>query len=132
MAKKTVATGSMIDRNKYGYARTKFIGPDGKARYSAGNGDAVAKALLGVTGAKFDKVVRDAGLKDLAAKHSDKNPGQFRMVIGNALRAIIRKGGSVVIGDNTITSLGQAIKQAEPPAPKKARKSKKDEVQAAA
>lgn len=131
MAKKAVVTGSMIDRNKYGYERTKFVGADGKARYSAGNGDAVAQALLGVTGTKFDKVVRDAGLKDLAAKHAGKNPGQFRMIIGNALRAIVRKGGTVVIGDNTITSLGQAVKLAEAPA-KKTRKSKKDEVQAAA
>lgn len=108
MAKKDKAT---IDTSKYEYARISVRGADGKVHYSAGNGDAVAKALLlhcTVNGKAIGGVIRDNGL---TAKFKDKggNPGTLRMSVGVALRALVNAGTPVTIGDVKVSKLNQKI-----------------------
>lgn len=109
----------MIDRSKYDYAPTTFKDPKtGKTRRSLGNGDAVARAMLGLDKDDLLKVVRANGLAEkLAGKADAVNPGQFRMMVGNALRGLVRKlkdGESIKIGKHEITSLDQTIEVEEP------------------
>lgn len=128
MAKKDAA--KMIDPGRYGYGTTKVRGANGKIRHSRGNGDAVARALLG---ADFDAVLKANGLTERMKAHADKNSGQFRMIGGNMLRALIKKGEPVTIGDHVIKSLTQKVaipdvssELKDKPAKKTRRKSKKE------
>lgn len=113
MAKKNDTPAAMIDRGRYDYERVKFRDPStGKIRHSAGNGDAVARAMLGLNVGQVVHTAMTAGLDELVSKHSDKrtsNPGQFRMIVGNALRALVRKGTSVQIGDHLVKKLDQKV-----------------------
>lgn len=94
----------MIDRDKYAYNTVRVAGKDGKVRNSTGNGDAVARAMLSVTFDDLPKIIKKNGLPDLK---QGSNPGQFRMIVGNSLRAKVRKGEEVTIGDVVVKKLDQ-------------------------
>ena len=109
MAKKA-ATPLMIDRERYGYKPAKYTNAEGKTRYSVGNGDALARALIGMDLEAVIKVAKANGLGELVSRHTSNknvNTGQLRMILGNALRALVRKGTPVKVGDVTIKSLDQ-------------------------
>lgn len=107
----------MIDRSKYKYDPISYTDPKtGKKRRSLGNGDAVARAMLGLSADDLVTVCKANGLDELAAKKDAINPGQFRMMVGNALRGLVRKGTAVNVGDHEITSLSQKIALPEAPA----------------
>lgn len=114
----------MIDRSKYDYQTTRVIGKDGKVRHSAGNGDAIARALLGLAHDEIVRVIKQNGLQDKLGKHIDQvNPGQLRMFVGNSLRGMVRRGEAVTVGKHVIKSLDQHVEVDEaPPAGAKAEK----------
>lgn len=96
------------------YTRTTFTDPKtGKPRHSAGNGDAVATALLHVPNEKLDTVARKNGIEGFVGKEF-VNPGQRRMALGNRLRAAVRRceakeGEPVTIGEHEIKKLDQRV-----------------------
>lgn len=102
---------SKIDRAKYNYETTKVRDKDGKVRHSAGNGDAIASAMLGMTHDDMVATVKANGLNDKMAKHitGAVNTGMFRMALGNVLRGLVRKGTPVTIGAHTVKKLDQKI-----------------------
>ena len=88
------------------------------------SGDAVANALapLAVEGdAAIKKVAEDNGLGDKFKSYARLNPGQRRMNIGNLLRGIVSKGGSVVIGGAKVSDPAAAKRTADKQAEKKAK-----------
>ena len=88
------------------------------------SGDAVANALapLAVEGdAAIKKVADDNGLSDKFKSYARLNPGQRRMNIGNLLRGIVSKGGSVVIGGAKVSDPAAAKRNADKQAEKKAK-----------
>lgn len=102
--------GGLIDRKKYNYQATKIKTKDGKVRKSYGNGDAVAKAMLGLDSDQLVTVIKKNKLDDKLGKHiGNVNAGQMRMFVGNALRALVRKGNTVTIGKHQVASLDQDI-----------------------
>lgn len=114
-------TKMRIDTEKYKYGRTKVRDKAGKVRHSATNGDAVAKAMMGLTVPQVVDVMNANGLQRFAAYATEKNPGQFRMTIGNSLRGMVRKGTAVTIGPHRIEKLDQNIPVSElTPPPSKA------------
>lgn len=111
MARKAETTS--IDMSDRSYRRVRVIGKDGKARHSAHNDDAVARAMLtfSAAGGKLDTLIKANGLKD---KYPDgeagaKNRGLFRMALGGTLRSLVRAGTPVVIGDITVKTLEQRV-----------------------
>lgn len=99
-------TGRMIDQKRY--ERIAYVDKEGKTCYSAGNGDAIGIAMLGMNLTDLEKVVKVNKL----GEHFERefaNVGQMRMALGNRLRAIVRKEGTVVVGKHEITSLNQKI-----------------------
>lgn len=99
--------GQVVDTTKYKYYRVKVRGPDGKARYTAGSKDSIAKSLFGFSREELLKVA-EANDLDLTA-HASKNVGHFRMILGQTLRNIITKGRKVKINGATIGSLKQSV-----------------------
>lgn len=125
--------GDIIDRSKYGYTRTKTTGADGKVRSSTSNGDAVAKALMLIpTGdAAISKVAKDNDLYDrIKDRLGSANAGQIRMSVGNMLRAKVRKGEPVTIGEIVVKKLDQTVKVPDAPKPAPAKKDAKPEPKA--
>jgi hypothetical protein len=94
-----------------GYARTKIIGSDGKARHSASNGDALARALLIYVagGGDLTKLAKVNGLQDRISVETLSNQGLARMTLGNMLRALVKRGEPVTVGDLTVKSLDQKV-----------------------
>lgn len=88
MTKKKVVKGSIIDKTKVsGYHVSKDVKTAG-GRKAVDCNDKVAKALRGKTLDEVKTVARKNGLKDRLPKWEHLNPGQQRMAIGNALRAV--------------------------------------------
>lgn len=100
--------GQVLDTKKYKYERAKVRGPDGKARYTAGNKDAVAKSLLGMSKQDLLDVAKANGLK-MEGHYESRNSGHFRMIVGQALRSILIKGGKIVIRGVEIAALDQKV-----------------------
>jgi hypothetical protein len=98
-----------IDTGSYGYKRMAVRGRDGKLRYSTGNADAVAKAMLIhlADGGTVKQVV--AANKLDVAPQGKRSDGLFRMAVGVVLRGLIRNGTAVKIGKLTVKSLKQKI-----------------------
>lgn len=116
--KATAKTSSVIDQGRYG--STSFSDPaTGRTRATKGSGDAVHLALSLIA---FDNLNDVADKNDLQEYDSAKYPnaGMAKMNLGNKLRARVRKGESVVIGDNTVKRLDQQIKMPKPTKPAKA------------
>lgn len=148
MAKKAKKTAkqaegaSVVDTSKFEYDTIKVRGADGKVKHSKGNGDAIARAFLvfSTTGKDIMQVVRANKLAE-RLKGRDVNAGLFRMTLGVMLRAMVRRGEHVTIGDVVVKSLEQRVavpevkaKEAAPArkraakktaAPKKERKARK-------
>lgn len=101
-------SGQVVDTKKYKYDRIKVRGPDGVARYTAGNKDAVAKCLIGMSKEDLLQVAKGNGLK-MAEHYKARNSGHFRMIVGQALRSIVQKGGKVQINGVEIESLAQKV-----------------------
>lgn len=104
--KKETAT---IDASGYDYGTVKVKDKSGKTRASTGNGDAVQRAMLRhvAAGKTLEQVIRANKLTQEPAKYD--NQGLLRMSVGNSLRAMVRRGEHVVIGDVTIKSLEQRV-----------------------
>lgn len=107
-----------ILNSKYNYERTKFVDADGNTRHSAGNLDAVARAMLLITPEQLVELA-EANEIDLSKY---KNPGLAKMALANRLRGLVRKDTAVKIGDVLVKKLDQ--KQPELKAPKPAPKTK--------
>lgn len=99
----------MIDFGKYSYPRIKLKSPTGKVVYSATSSDAISRAMLGMTHSDLLVVSEDNNLKDRLDVHYDKNTGHLRMIVGQALRSLIHKGGEVTIRDVKIRDLKQDV-----------------------
>lgn len=93
------------------YATTKIVGSDGKTRHSKSNDDAVARAMLIFTagGGDIAKVIKANGLSDKYDPAKYDNQGLLRMSVGNSLRALVRGGTPVTVGDITVKTLEQRI-----------------------
>ena len=62
------------------------------------NGDALARAMAGLTQADFKKIARDNGVLDRFEGWTESlNPGQVRLNLGNVLRGMARRGEEVTI-----------------------------------
>lgn len=113
--KKKADDGKMIDQSRY--ERISILGKDGTVKHSSGNGDAVAVALLIAMhgqGLDIGKIIKANSTKDngLAEKYVPEqwdNAGMLRMNVGGTLRAMVRKGEEVVIGDITVKKLDQKV-----------------------
>lgn len=103
---------SIIDREKYNYDRVKVQDKEGKTRYSYSKGDAVARAMLGMDHEDLVKIVKgNKVLDERIGRHADKpaNSGQFRMMVGNSIRALVKRGTPVKVGKHTISDLNQDV-----------------------
>lgn len=95
--------------DKYKYTRVKLRGPDGKAKYSAMSADAIARSMWGLDNKAVIKILQDNAL-DHVVKHAEtKSTGHFRMIAGQALRAVINKGAGVMVNGLLIKSTGQDV-----------------------
>lgn len=104
-------TAPVINTGSYNYGKVKVKDADGKSRTSRGNGDAVATAMLGLSHDELLKVMKKNGLTDkLGDKPGKVNNGQFRMLLGNSLRALVRGGTPVDINGVEVKSLVQRVK----------------------
>lgn len=125
----------IINREKYAYERTAYVSEDGKKKHSTGKNDAVARAMLGMDQDALIAVMKaNEGMFEKLGKHvGNVNPGQLRMFIGNSLRARIKKGTPVQVGEHLIRKLDQHIRiteapKAPKPAPKSAAKEKAEKT----
>lgn len=102
------ANKSVINREEHDYKHFRVRGADGRIIYSAGNGDAVHKAMLlfNANGGNYAKLIRDNGLN---VEAEGRNPGLVSMSVSVALRAKLRRKEDVKIGDIVVKSLRQAI-----------------------
>lgn len=112
-AAEEAASKSIVDRNKYSYPTIKTRGADGKAAYVRGVDDAVTRAMA------LHSIVNGKDLGEIAVANNMEmgeysNMGQFRMALGNKLRAALKRGEAVIIGDFTINALDNVIELPEP------------------
>lgn len=121
----------VINRNKYNYERIKTLDADGKVKHSSSNGDAVARAMLVLTP---DQLADLAEANDVDMSKY-KNGGLARMALSNRIRALVRKGTAVQIGDVLVKKLDQRVKVEELPKakakPRKRKETSDDEAEAA-
>lgn len=99
--------GVVISVADYNYKRVAVADKSGKRRFSASNGDAIAKAmLLHISGGgAISKVVKDNKLES----RDYANAGIERMSVGARLRAKVRHGETVKIGSIEVKSLKQVV-----------------------
>lgn len=103
-------SGQILDTEKYKYKRIRVRDKNtGKVRYSANNGDAVARAMFGMDKGQMVRVMNENGLTGRLGHHSAKNAGHFRMVLGQALRSIIARGEQIHIAGRRIAALSQQV-----------------------
>ena len=67
--------------------------------------DNVTKALEGKTPDQLFAIAKANKLDEDVGSPESRHPGQYRMVIGNKLRGILRCGVPVKIGRQSVTSL---------------------------
>lgn len=99
-----------IDTKGYNYQSVKVRGRDGRVHHSRGNADAVHTAttlalnLLGKTREQIAKANKiDLDFNKFA------NAGQQQMALNNALRALVRAGTPVMVGNIEVKSLTQRV-----------------------
>lgn len=124
MAKKKsepAATGErMIDPSQYN--TVTYVCPEtGKTKTSRGSGDAVSLALLTVKKSDYDDVAKANDVFDKFNKEYP-NTGQMTMALSNMLRAKVKRGEPVKIGEHNVKKLDQQIKLPKPPVVTKAPK----------
>ncbi len=102
------AEGKMINPGRYD--AISYIDPiSGKTRTSRGNQDAVALALLGTGPKDWDRIAKDNDLEQKLDKEYPNN-GQYRMALGAMLRAKVKRGEAITIGNHpVIKKLDQKI-----------------------
>ncbi len=103
----------MIDSSQYN--TVTYVDPEtGKTKTSRGSCDAVALALLTVKKSDYDGVAK---ANDLSEKFNREYPnaGQMAMALSNMLRAKVKRGEPVKIGEHTVKKLDQVIKLPKPP-----------------
>lgn len=130
MPRKSATASTLSSLAERDYTKARIVGGDGKVRHSKSNDDAVARAMLvhlaahGTSDEVFAKIVKANGLGDKLDPAEYKSAGLFRMTLGNSLRALVRGGTPVVIGDVTVKSLEQrvALPEAVANKPKKTRR----------
>lgn len=93
------------------YEKAKFKGADGKTHTTTSNGDALAKAMAGLSVADLNKAVKANGLSEKypSGVEGFGNQGLARMSIGNSLRALVKNGTPVTVGEHTIKKLDQKV-----------------------
>ncbi len=115
---------SIVNHERYHYKRTRIKSPDGAVKTVVSNGDAVARAMSYLSTDDLPKLARAQQVKLSTAK----NAGVRKMALANSLRALVRGGAPVKIGEYVVKTLDQKrpdFKQAMAPAPRKrGRKSK--------
>ncbi|MDD1762968.1 MAG: hypothetical protein LUQ59_12125 [Methanothrix sp.] len=103
-------TNVVIDTSKYDYKTLRVRDRNGKLRHSVSNGDAVSLAMLNMDHDALVNVMLANKLEDRFSKHAKTlNHGHFRMILGQALRALVRRGKKVKIGKHRIEALDQKI-----------------------
>jgi hypothetical protein len=109
VSKKPKKSASVIGDRKY--YTTRIRDKDGKLRFSRGNGDAVAKAMLlfKSQGGEIEQVVRANKLEDRMKGKSKMQDGLKRMCVGVMLRALVRNGTPVKIGKVLVGKLTQKV-----------------------
>ena len=104
-SKETTSTlGALAGR----YDAIEYLDADGKLKKTRGSGDAVAMALIGATETDLVKIIKDNGL-ELKARADYPNNGQYRMAVGNSLRAKVRQGEAAEINGVTVKKLDQRV-----------------------
>lgn len=119
---------SVVNTKKYEYDAIKTRDPvTGRVKHSAGNGDAVHKALIGLDYDAMIKVMNANKLDEKLGKLAKNatNNGLFRMSLGHGLRAIVRNGGTAKIGKHAVSKLTQKIDVPKVEAAPKKAKAKK-------
>lgn len=109
----------MIDPSQYN--TVTYVDPEtGKTKTSRGSCDAVALALLTVRKSDYDDVAK---ANDVFEKFNKEYPnaGQMTMALSNMLRAKVKRGESVKIGEHTVKKLDQVIKLPKPAKVEKAK-----------
>lgn len=103
----------VIDRGRYKYD-THLVQTSKGTVKSTSNGDAVAIGLAGMTRAQMEKVIKANSFGEWLKEDKTMrlNPGQFRMIAGNKLRAKVRRGEPITIGQITVKKLDQKAKSA--------------------
>lgn len=102
--------GQVVDTAKYKYPRIKVRGPDGKARYTASNCDAIAKSLFGMDRAALEEVANSNHQERLVPQFAVRNLGHARMILGQALRHAIAAGDkSIRIRGINVLALDQEV-----------------------
>jgi len=105
-----MSSGQILDTEKYKYDRMKVRDKSGKVRYSANNGDSIARAMVGMVKEDLIVVMKKNGLEEKLSKHTrGKSPGHFRMILGQALRGMVGRGEQVVIRGQQINTLKQRV-----------------------
>lgn len=105
--KATEPKSGIVDRKHYQYQRSKSVTKDGTSVRTLNNGDAVARALTGMSRPAINRVLQDLGEMKWVRSSGKLNVGQHRMIAGNKIRAKVRKGVSVSIGGFVVKSLEQ-------------------------
>jgi len=109
----TVTGERMIDPSQYN--TVTYVDPEtGKTKTSRGSCDAVALALLLVKKSDYDNVAKDNDVFEKFNK-TYPNTGQMTMALSNMLRAKVKRGEPVKIGEHTVKKLDQVIKLPKPP-----------------
>lgn len=111
MPRKSASVSTLASLAERDYTKTRVVGHDGRIRHSKSNDDAVARAMLVFTagGGDIAKVIKANGLGDKYKPEQHDNQGLLRMMVGNSLRALVRAGTPVVIGDVTVKTLEQRV-----------------------
>lgn len=86
--------GNVVNREKYDY-KTSDVKTAGGKRKTVDNGDALSVALRGADREKIDSILKLNGMEDRVEKHKHLNDGMYRMISGQALRALLRKNTPV-------------------------------------
>lgn len=104
-AKKTAKShdSDLFDREKYQYEADKEHKTAG-GRPSVNNGDRLATALTGKTGADMKKILKENGL-EWNPEWDARNEGMQKMNASNRLRAAVKRGEKVKIDGKSIASL---------------------------
>ena len=102
-------SGQILDTNKYSYIRIKLQAPDKPTVYSANNADAISRIMLAMTKNELITVSIKNKMDERLSKHYNKNAGHLRMIVGQALRSMVKKHQSVLVRGVTITALDQAV-----------------------
>lgn len=93
--------GNVVNREKYNYNTSTVDTGNGK-RKAVDNGDALSDALRALDRKGISEVLRLNGLGDRVEKHAHLNNGMFRMISGQSLRALLKKGTPIKLNKKEV------------------------------